>query len=270
MPLIRIKKDLEINYTILNPTGLETITVVHGMFGNLSQFYLSIGPELAKTYRVILYDLKSHGKSVRYPSGYDLDSFAEELILLLEALDISTSHLMGYSFGALVTLRAGVRYPHKIDKIIAMEVPPLPPEPIGESGEYNWDHFMDFAHSLPKEIIENFFSSERKLKKTYKIYEFIFNHTSFVEDTNARKPLSEEELKSVTSDTLFLFGNQSVCLGELQRIAPWIGHQYIYICEGKHDFFVNNSAKVALLMKRFFEGSLFGKEEHVKVEETVL
>ncbi len=261
MPLVRTSAHKEVNYAVLNPNGKETVTIIHGMFGNLSQFYLSIGPDLAKTYKVLLYDLKSHGKSSKVSNGYDLDSFAWDLVALWDALGISKSHLMGFSFGALVAIRAGVRYPKRIQKITAMEVPPLPDVPLQKTGDYTWDHFLFFAHSLPKGVIDNFFSSERKLKKTYAIYEYIINQTSFIEDNNARKPLSEQELGSLQIETLFLYGNQSICFPELARIKPWIKHQKVHVFNGTHGFFMDKDNKVAELMEKFYGGHPLQEEK---------
>ncbi len=257
MPLIQIKEGLDIHYQLLNPKGEETITIIHGMFGNLSQFYLSIGPELAKQYTVLVFDLKSHGKSSKYPTGYGEDELAKDMVLLWDALQIEKSHILGFSFGAILALKTGINYPNRVGEIIAMELPPLPKDPIKGQGTYSWNEFIYFVHTLPAHIRENFLSSKRRLHKMFTMYEYILNETTFVPDTNARVPLAEADLAKLTEKCLFLFGNTSVCIPELERIQDWIKNHYVYIFEGKHDFFINQSLQVAQLIQQFLSTTDF-------------
>jgi len=55
-------------------SGEEVIVLVHGMVvDNLSSWYMSLAPVLAKTHSLVLYDLRGHGLSERTPAGYTMD-----------------------------------------------------------------------------------------------------------------------------------------------------------------------------------------------------
>ena len=86
MQIVKLKNGLGLNVQVLNPEGIETVLMVHGMFGNLSHFYLTIAPFIASDYKVVLFDLKSQGRSDKIETGYDLKTFAEDVIGLADAL----------------------------------------------------------------------------------------------------------------------------------------------------------------------------------------
>ncbi len=97
--------------------------MVHGMFSNLSVYYFNIAPALAGHFHVVLYDLKSHGMSERVAAGYGLDSMTDDLLALMDALQLDKVHLVGYSFGALISLKMAMRFPERIDKLVMIEGP---------------------------------------------------------------------------------------------------------------------------------------------------
>jgi pimeloyl-ACP methyl ester carboxylesterase len=76
-----------------------------GRFGDLAKS-LNDGPfdDLAKSYRVIAFDLRGHGKSDK---PHDAKQYGPELALdivrLLDHLDIPRAHVVGYSLGGNVT-----------------------------------------------------------------------------------------------------------------------------------------------------------------------
>lgn len=50
-------------------------------------------------YRVITYDRRGFGKSFKTTGGYDYDTFAHDLKVLLESLDLTAASLVGFSMG---------------------------------------------------------------------------------------------------------------------------------------------------------------------------
>ncbi|HEY6901683.1 MAG TPA: alpha/beta fold hydrolase, partial [Puia sp.] len=105
-----------------DPTA-GTVVMVHGMLGNLAVYYFQIAPLLAEYFHVVLYDLKSHGMSERSEAGYDLDSMSDDLVGLMDVLGLRKVHLAGYSFGALIALKAAAKFAGRIDKLAIIEGP---------------------------------------------------------------------------------------------------------------------------------------------------
>jgi pimeloyl-ACP methyl ester carboxylesterase len=77
-------------------------------------------------YRVITYDRRGFGKSSQPASGYDYDTFAADLSVLLEHLDLRDAVLVGHSMGTGEVTRYLGRYgPDRVAKGVL--VAPIPP-----------------------------------------------------------------------------------------------------------------------------------------------
>lgn len=77
-------------------------------------------------YRVITYDRRGFGNSSQPWLGYDFDSFAEDLNLLLEHIDLREATLVGFSMGGGEVVRYIGKYgTNRVSKaVLASAVPP--------------------------------------------------------------------------------------------------------------------------------------------------
>jgi len=70
---------------------------------------------LAKNYRVIVMDARGHGRSEK---PHDLESYGMEVVddvkRLMDHLEIDRAHLVGYSMGALITIKFMTAYPERL------------------------------------------------------------------------------------------------------------------------------------------------------------
>lgn len=240
MPLIQIKEDLRLNVEIMNPDGCETVVMVHGMFGNLSHFYLTLAPFISKRYKVVIFDLKSHGRSDRAEYGYDLKSLAEDVRALMDSLEIDKAHLLGFSYGALIAIEFSILHPNRVGKVVAIEVPDKPDFPFKARGTYTFEDFWGFVIYLNENVKKNFFRSKRQIVNTFKVYDYMFNHTTFSQDTNNEPEFTASDYARVKAPVMLCYGRKSLCFHELERIGDWISDVQVYIDEGDHGFFMEN------------------------------
>ena len=71
----------------LGPSDALPVVMTHGLvIGSLASWYFTVGPALARTRRVRMYDLRGHGRSARMPSGYDTHTLATDLDALTRDL----------------------------------------------------------------------------------------------------------------------------------------------------------------------------------------
>ena len=91
MNKIQTCNQIELNYCD-EGEGIPII-LIHGLDGNLIGFK-DLKNELKQTYRVITYDVRGHGKSSRAES-YDLNN-------LIDALNISSAHILGHNLGGII------------------------------------------------------------------------------------------------------------------------------------------------------------------------
>ncbi len=255
MQLVKLKSNLELNVQILNTEANKTVFMIHGMFGNLAQFYLTIAPLVAQKYKVVLFDLKSQGRSMKKEVGYDFNSLAQEVIELADALGYEKFSVLGYSFGCWVAFRCAINFPDRIEKVIAIELPDWPKGRMIERGSYKPEHFMDFVNYLNTDVRDNFYKNKRQLRAAYLMYDYIFNYTTFSEDMNNEKELQREDCERIKAPVLLAFGRKSVCFNELLRIATWIPFADVYAEDGSHDFFLEKTQICSERIVAFLDSS---------------
>lgn len=106
--------------TAYHETGSgRPFVLVHGYTGSKLDFHDQLD-DFADLRRVIAYDNRGHGESSNQ-APYDLDTLAEDLISLLDALAIDRCDLLGHSLGGMVAMRAVLSHPERFDSLILMD-----------------------------------------------------------------------------------------------------------------------------------------------------
>jgi pimeloyl-ACP methyl ester carboxylesterase len=76
---------------------LPPLVLLHGLFG-ASNNWLGVVQRLQADYRLILPDLRNHGRSPPHPV-MDYPAMAEDLLALLDRLRLDSVNLLGHSMG---------------------------------------------------------------------------------------------------------------------------------------------------------------------------
>ena len=133
MPVVTANQ-LSFHVQLLGDPGAPPLAMLHGLFiGSLAGWYFTAAPALARRHRVLVYDLRGHGRSERARSGYDTVTMADDLDALLGSTRPVT--LVGHSYGALVALRFALSRPGQVARLVLVE-PPLPPSRAGEIASF--------------------------------------------------------------------------------------------------------------------------------------
>lgn len=111
---------VELNYD-LTGTG-ETLVLVHGGWSNRNN-WLSVVPELARSFGVVAYDRRGHGLSTRDVPGSRRDQ-EDDLAALIEGLADEPVHVAGTSFGGSIAIGLAARRPDLVRNVVVHE-PPL-------------------------------------------------------------------------------------------------------------------------------------------------
>lgn len=219
----------------MNHGASQSVVMIHGMFTNMSVFYFNIAPVLANHFHVVLYDLKSHGMSERADNGYNLDAMSEDLIALLDHLNLSKVHLIGYSYGGLIALNTSMFYPERADKLVVIESP-KPDE--GDTTEI----LRKFGNEFIDQYLNNYKEStslqpgKRQIEKNKKLYEFLFNHTSIKEDFDRDNDLFDKITDHpVNCPALLLYGSGSDCSPAGDYLKSLIHGSILEKTEGNHN-----------------------------------
>lgn len=100
----------------------DAIVLTHGNSLFHGQWQAQV-EEFSKTHRVIVWDVRGHGKT-GLPSGpLDPESFSRDLIGLLDGLKIEKAVLCGLSMGGHISLQTAVRYPERVRGLVLIGAP---------------------------------------------------------------------------------------------------------------------------------------------------
>ncbi|MBL0708061.1 MAG: alpha/beta fold hydrolase [Sulfurimonas sp.] len=104
-------------------TADETIMFIHGSGPGVTAFAnwrLSM-PELSKKFRIIAPDMVGFGYTDR-PEGivYNMDTWVQQTIDLMDALGIKQTNLVGNSFGGALAVALVIKHPKRFKKVVLM------------------------------------------------------------------------------------------------------------------------------------------------------
>ncbi|KAG9238308.1 Alpha/beta hydrolase protein [Amylocarpus encephaloides] len=126
MPYITTKDDTRIYYKDWgNPNG-QPIVFSHGWPLNSDNFENQMFFLGQQGYRTIAHDRRGHGRSSQPWFGHDMDTYADDLLVLFEHLDLKNVMMVGHSTGGGEVIRFCARHgTSRVSKAVLIDaVPP--------------------------------------------------------------------------------------------------------------------------------------------------
>ncbi len=143
----------------------KPVFLAHG-FGTNKEFWIGQIQELAKRYQIIYFDLRGAGKSDRPNPLYTMEMYVEDLRGLIDILNMKKVHLVGHSFGGMISMNFCLKFPDYVDKLILMAT--LPSWSGDLSGLELWKkNQIELYESMLKKPVETFYD-KMKLRLTRK------------------------------------------------------------------------------------------------------
>lgn len=102
---------------VLEAGSGPALILVHGTGGHLEAYSRNVR-DLAKEFRVVLYDMPGHGCSEKPDRPYTIDYLSDHLIALMDALGIDEAHLSGESLGGWVVAWAAAHHPGRVARMV--------------------------------------------------------------------------------------------------------------------------------------------------------
>ena len=110
--------NLNVNYDDNGPVFAPAVVFIHGTPFNKSVWDLQT-ESLKSNYRVITYDLRGHGKTTGDESApLTIDTFTDDLIRFLDALELEKVMLCGSSLGGYIALNAIETHPERFNALV--------------------------------------------------------------------------------------------------------------------------------------------------------
>jgi pimeloyl-ACP methyl ester carboxylesterase len=104
------------------PSQAPTIVLLHGFASSL-HWWDALAPALARSYRVVRFDLLGHGGSAKPSGGYSMEHQAELLDEALARLGVRRALIVGHSMGGIVATALATRDRALVAGIVLIDSP---------------------------------------------------------------------------------------------------------------------------------------------------
>ena len=129
-----------------NPAG-PAVVLIHG-YTDSARDWFPLLAHMAPHFRLILVDLRGHGRSGRPERGYGRSDFADDIRLLLDLLGVRQADIVGHSLGSIVAQTFAALWPERTRRVVLIASTGGPP-----AGEYVRPPQFDFAARI-RELTE--------------------------------------------------------------------------------------------------------------------
>lgn len=104
------------------PNSAPVVLLLHGL-GSSTLDWADQLPALTPIYKVLLIDLRGHGKSEKPAGPYSIKQMAYDVAKLTASLNLVNLHVVGLSMGAQVALQLALDYPSVVASVTAVNSP---------------------------------------------------------------------------------------------------------------------------------------------------
>jgi pimeloyl-ACP methyl ester carboxylesterase len=229
------------------------VVCLHGLLvGSLATWYFSAAPRLARHFRVILYDLRGHGRSDAPARGYDLETQLRDLDAVLEACGVEGPvALVGHSFGGVLALHHALRRPASVAALALVEAP-LPPSParLVPAGAREARAILEH---LPGAVRETLAGGGRRGQRLLTRVAHLIEGTDLLPSLEAMGDVEDEALSALDVPALAVYGEASICRATGERLAALLPRATLRVLPGGHFLPVEAPAAVTRAVATFLE-----------------
>lgn len=111
------------------------LILIHGLGSSSQDWELQV-PVLARHYRLIVVDVRGHGRSDKPRERYSIEGFTYDLIALIEHLDLPPAHVVGLSMGGMIAFQLAVDEPGRVKSLCIVNS--APQVKVRSAREYWW------------------------------------------------------------------------------------------------------------------------------------
>ena len=126
----------------------DPVVLIHGSGPGVTSYanWRLVLPALAENFRVVAPDMVGFGFSERPAKiEYGVQTWADQVVGLMDTLELPTAHLVGNSFGGAIALRIATQHPDRVGKLVLMGSMGVP-FPITEGLDRVWGYQPSFEN----------------------------------------------------------------------------------------------------------------------------
>lgn len=99
------------------------LILIHGLGSSSQDWELQV-PVLARHYRLIVVDVRGHGRSDKPRERYSIKGFSFDLSALIEHLALPPAHVVGLSMGGMIAFQLAVDEPAQVNSLCIVNSAP--------------------------------------------------------------------------------------------------------------------------------------------------
>ncbi len=289
MPIVSLKEAdihyLELEHPSAPLDGSIPLVMVHGLGANLAFWYHLASHFLPFVNRIILFDLRGHGRSSISQGGYTASSMATDLIQLMDYLGIEKSHLIGHSFGGSVVLHCACDYSHRVSSVVLADVRLRCLQPVQRLQDwYHWEKYRvalesagitldatdpESGYLLLQELAESQLRQPNQVnpmkdllspfsgksgKRTASRWLKLLSTSSAKEDFLQKETFSIEQLATLPQPKLAIYGEHSQAVATAKELQTlWSDMELVIIPEAGHFFPISRPKEFIQVTNNFFK-----------------
>lgn len=96
------------------------VVVLSNSLGSTYEMWDRQVPELSRSFRVVRYDIRGHGRSPVPDGPYVIDDMVDDVVALLDELGVERAHFVGLSLGGMTGLRLAALSPERVDRLAVL------------------------------------------------------------------------------------------------------------------------------------------------------
>lgn len=207
------------------------LLLLHGN-GEDSSYFTHQVQEFSRDFTVYAIDTRGHGRSPKGTAPFTLSQFADDLAAFMDAQDLETADILGFSDGGNIALLFALRYPNRVRRLVANAANLFP------EGMESW-------------VLEEIMQAHRRLAHadTPQLL-----HEKQLLELMLREPhIDPAELGKLTAPVLVIAGDRDMIRADHTRlIAQSLPDSRLVILPGDHFLAAANPAAFNAAVRTFF------------------
>jgi 3-oxoadipate enol-lactonase len=107
----------QIHYSLDGQPGNPVLVLSNSLGTDFSMWDPQI-PEFLKSFQVLRYDTRGHGKSAVTPGPYSIGQLAKDVLALADALKLDRFHFCGLSMGGMIGMWLAANAPQRLNTLV--------------------------------------------------------------------------------------------------------------------------------------------------------
>lgn len=228
---------IKIYFEDYGPKNTIPFIFIHGWISN-SEFWRNQIEYLKNKRRMIILDLRGHGRSDKPKEDYSIEKFSEDLNSFMNKMEIVKAILVGHSMGGMINLQFTLNHQEKVEKLILIDTVAKSVFSLRRKMLF----FMSqIAFSISYEAFMRYYLT-RMYRKNYpkvileKTLEKVLKNPKYVVTScysSIKRFNVSQELARITIPTCIIHGGESfIPISQAKYIEKRIPNAYLVVIEG--------------------------------------